>query len=204
METWIQIIILACLLVIILLLLVDKVKIIKIKKPQEELLKPERLPDIMGKPVLVQKERPLYPKKYPKMMADRLKKRDTAVEARPVSTTEAGEDGVSGSMDWSDDEINNESQPEDGHFTQGVSLEELMRVGDLLKQDHLNEVQENQTAEIIQKIRGTELFDAMQSSIQGASQKIARLLDKSLSENQLGDVQVKYKGPEQFDIGDFL
>lgn len=204
METWIQIIILACLLVIILLLLVDKIKIIKIAKPQEEPLKPEKLPDIMGKAVLVQKERPSIRTKYPKMRVDRLKKTDAAVEARPVSTADPGEEGISGAMDWSDDEINNESQPEDGRFTQGVSLEELMRVGDLLKQDHLNEVQENQTAEIIQKIRGTELFDAMQSSIQGASQKIARLLDKSLAENQLGDVQVKYKGPEQFDIGDFL
>ena len=204
MEIWIQTIILACLLVIILLLLVDKVKIIKIAKPQEEPLKPERLPDIMGKPVLVQKERPSDPTKYRNMMEDRFKKTDTAVEARPASTAETGEDGVSGAMDWPDDEIDNESQPEDDRLAQGVSLEELMKVGDLLKQDHLSEVQDNQTTEIIQKIQGTEFFDEMQSSIHGASQKIARLLDKSLSENQLGDVQVKYKGPEQFDIGDFI
>lgn len=202
METWIQIIILACLLLIILLLLVDKVKIIKIKKPPEEPLKPERLPDIMGKPVLVQKERPSDPTKYRRMMVDRLKKKDSVAETLPT-TAEPGEDGVSSSLDWSDDD-SEESQPEDDRIAQGVSLEDLMRVGDLLKQDDLSEVQENQTSEIIQKIQGTELFDAMQSSIQGASQKIARLLDKSLSENQLGDVQVKYKGSEQFDIGDFI
>lgn len=201
METWIQIIILACLLVIILLLLVDKVKIIKPVKPQEP-VRYESLPDIMGKPVVAQKERPSFPTKYPKMMVDRLKKADAASEVPIVKARQENQATIP--KDWTELGADDEGQPEDDRLAQGVSLEELMRVGDLLKQDHLSEVQENQTAKIIQKIQGTEFFDEMQSSIQGASQKIARLLDKSLSENQLGDVQVKDKGTEQFDIGDFL
>lgn len=201
MEAGIQIIILACLLVIILLLLVDKVKIIKTVKPQEP-VRHERLPDIMGKPVIAQKERTAEPIKFGKMMVDRLKKADAASEVASVKDRQENQATVP--TDWTELEADDDGQPEDDRLALGVSVEELMRVGDLLRRDHLSEVQESQTAEIIQKIQGTELFEAMQSSMQGASQKIARLLDKSMSENQLGAVQVKNKGTEQFDIGDFL
>lgn len=203
METLIHIVILVCLFVIILLLLVDKVKIIKAPKPQEP-LNSESLPNIMGKPLLIQKTKPADPIKYRKMVEDRLKTTETAAEALASNAFEPSENWGAVPMDWSDDDTEDESQPEDDRFSQGVSLEELMKVGDLLKQEHLSEAQEEQTAEIAQKIYGTEFFEAMQSSIQGVSQKIARLLDQSLPQNEPSDLQGTDREDDQFDIRDFI
>jgi len=65
--------------------------------------------------------------------------------------------------------------------------------------------QEKETSDIIQKIEGTEFLAMMQQSIDGASQKIARLLDKSLSEkHNVIPKENQNNALDNFDIGDFI
>ncbi|WP_123868078.1 hypothetical protein [Chryseobacterium lactis] len=94
---------------------------------------------------------------------------------------------------------------DDDRFGQAVSLNELSKVGDLLKQDNLDAAQEKETSYILQKMEGTEFLAMMQQSIDGASQKIARLLDKSLSEkHNVIPKENQNNALDNFDIGDFI
>lgn len=95
--------------------------------------------------------------------------------------------------------------PDDDRFGQAVSLNELTKVGNLLQKDSLDAAQEEETTNIIQKIEGTEFLAMMQLSIDGASQKIARLLDKSLSEKHVFiPKEDQNTALDNFDIGDFI
>ncbi|MFS4474328.1 hypothetical protein [Chryseobacterium sp. T20] len=94
---------------------------------------------------------------------------------------------------------------DDDRFGQAVSLNELTKVGDLLKQDNLDAAQEKETSDILHKMEGTEFLAMMQQSIDGASQKIARLLDKSLSEkHNVIPKENQNNALDNFDIGDFI
>ncbi|SPZ94997.1 Uncharacterised protein [Sphingobacterium multivorum] len=94
---------------------------------------------------------------------------------------------------------------DDDRFGQAVSLNELTKVGNLLQQENLDAAQEKETSDIIQKIEGTEFLAMMQQSIDGASQKIARLLDKSLSEkHNVIPKENQNNALDNFDIGDFI
>ncbi|MGG7466708.1 MULTISPECIES: hypothetical protein [Chryseobacterium] len=94
---------------------------------------------------------------------------------------------------------------DDDRFGQAVSLNELTKVGDLLKQDNLDAAQEKETSDILHKMEGTEFLAMMQQSIDGASQKIARLLDKSLSEkHNVIPKENQNNALDNFNIGDFI
>lgn len=88
----------------------------------------------------------------------------------------------------------------DNGLATGVTFEELNTVETFLK-DQKSELSQKETAaEIIQKIHGTELFNLLENSIEGASIKIAELLDKSLSSENNSD---SFLGIKYFKISDF-
>jgi hypothetical protein len=93
----------------------------------------------------------------------------------------------------------------DNGFAQGVTFEELSAVGMLLKKEKLRPSQKETAAVLLQKIQGTELFDLLENSIEDASQKIAKLLDGTLSsETDSGSSFLRKNDLEDFDIGEFI
>lgn len=197
MEVIIQVLILACLIVIMVLLSVDKVTISSQRKDSNDVTpKPE--PDIVGKAVMPVKERGLS------WVADRKKIERMAPHRTGEVDNDQQEEKLSDPIvEEFDDEDN--IPPYDDRFDQAVSLDELSKVGNLLQWDSLDIHDEKIAAGIIQKMEGTEFFTMMQESIEGASQKIARLLDKSLSEEQnTMSKQNENNEIDSFNIGDFI
>ncbi|MBW3524715.1 conjugal transfer protein TraD [Chryseobacterium sp. NKUCC03_KSP] len=92
----------------------------------------------------------------------------------------------------------------DNGLATGVTFEELNTVETFLK-DQKSELSQKETAaEIIQKIHGTELFNLLENSIEGASIKIAALLDRNLSfENNSNSSFYQNKNFDGFDITHF-
>ncbi|MEL1240379.1 conjugal transfer protein TraD [Flavobacterium flavipallidum] len=93
----------------------------------------------------------------------------------------------------------------DNGFAQGVTFEELSSVEMLLKKEKWKPSQKEAATAIVQKIQGTELFDLLENSIENASQKIAKLLDATLSsETDAGSSILRKNDLEDFDIGEFV
>jgi hypothetical protein len=92
----------------------------------------------------------------------------------------------------------------DNGLATGVTFEELNSVEVFLK-DQKSELSQKETAaDIIQKIQGTELFNLLENSIEGASIKIAELLDRSLSSANNSDSSFyQNKNFNGFDITHF-
>lgn len=84
----------------------------------------------------------------------------------------------------------------------GVTFEELDSLETFLKEQKFDESQKETTSHIIQKIQGTELFNLLENSIEGASIKIAELLDRSLSSEKDSDSSMMRI--KDFNIGDFI
>ncbi|WP_335338441.1 conjugal transfer protein TraD [Chryseobacterium sp. IHB B 17019] len=94
---------------------------------------------------------------------------------------------------------------DDNGFAQGVTFEELSAVGMVLQLEKPEPSLERQAATIVHKIQGTELFSLLESSVEGASQKIAMLLDRSLSAgSDASSIKLRNENPNGFDIGDFV
>jgi hypothetical protein len=75
----------------------------------------------------------------------------------------------------------------------------------LLQQDVLEPALQKKAANIVQRIQGTELFSLLENSMEGASQKIAALLDKSLSAGtDFSSSDLRNSSLEGFDIGEFV
>lgn len=202
MDGLLQIVILICLIVVIILLLVDKVKFIIAHQEKRE-VKKDTIPDVIGKVLLAEKE------KIPVWMANRKKLVEQLAAGKVRQSNNASikneheEEKILNAHITEDDD--DDAPPDDDRFGQGVTLTELAKVGNLLQQDTLDTFQEQETADIIQKIQGTEFFSMMQDSIHGASQKIAKLLDKSLSQNpSLPSGSRKVDDIEGFNISDFI
>ncbi|OXA94130.1 conjugal transfer protein TraD [Flavobacterium oncorhynchi] len=93
---------------------------------------------------------------------------------------------------------------EDG-FATGVTFQELGTVGMLLQQEKLESSQEQEAAEIVHKIQGTELFSLLENSMENASRKIAVLLNRSIfREIDSGSSSLRKNNLEEFDIGEFI
>lgn len=93
----------------------------------------------------------------------------------------------------------------DNGFAQGVTFEELSSVGILLQKEKLEASQKETAVAIVQKIQGTELFSLLENSMEGASQKIAELLDSTLSsETSNGSSTLRKSDLGEFDIGEFV
>ncbi|MCY1662624.1 conjugal transfer protein TraD [Chryseobacterium sp. SL1] len=87
-------------------------------------------------------------------------------------------------------------------FATGVTFEELGTVGMVLRQEVTESSLQEQAVATVHKIQGTELFSLLEQSMEGASQKIAALLDKSLSSSTESGSSILRNN--NFDIEEFL
>jgi hypothetical protein len=212
MET----VIVICLLIIIVLLLQDKIVIKKYpeQKPVQEKSNPN-LPDIMGQPKPQRSlSVPMSTNESQKLEQEhKTDNFDIEIGEEKVDSQIAQEelDEVFGNVPDFEDEDEEEEwnscgiSDGDNGFAQGVTFEELSAVGMLLKKEKLRPSQKETAAVLLQKIQGTELFDLLENSIEDASQKIAKLLDGTLSsETDSGSSILHKKDLKDFDIGEFI
>lgn len=211
MET----IIVICLLIIIVLLVQDKIVIKKKanQKPMQEKTNPN-LPDIMGQP------KPLRRLSTPTTANERhIPKPEINPGNLNIEYDENEEIGIQIPQEELDDiftgvpDLEEEEEEwresgttgiDDGLAT-GVTFEELSSAGMLLQKEKLEPSQKETAAAIVQKVQGTELFSLLENSMEGASRKIAELLDQNLSvENGSGSSVLRKNDLEDFDIGEFV
>jgi hypothetical protein len=210
MET----VIVICLLIIIVLLLQDKIVIKKYQEPKPVQHKNNpKLPDIMGQP------KPQRSLSLPKSDIESQEQNeeqtngnfDIEIDEEKVEIQMLPEelDEVFGNVpDFEDEEDEWNSygiSDGDNGFAQGVTFEELSTVKKLLKKEKMRPSQKETATVLLQKIQGTELFDLLENSIEDASQKIAKLLDGTLSsETDSGSSFLHKNDLEDFDIGEFV
>jgi len=210
MET----VIVICLFIVIALLVEDKIVIRKKKEqiPTQKKSNPN-LPDIMGQP------KPMRSLSVPKSATESPNKKqeqetdnfdfEIGDEDIDMQILQEELDEVFGNVpdfeeeeeEWNRYRISSG----DNGFASGVTFEELSSVGMLLQKDKLESSQKETAVAIVQKIQGTELFSLLESSMESASRKIAKLLDGSLSfETDAGSSTLRKNDLENFDIGEFV
>ena len=210
-----EIIIVICLLIVIVLLLQDKIVIHKRlpQKPTQEKVNPN-LPDIMGQPKLVRSL----------SMPKNAKERQIAEQVINPDNLDIEYDeneivGIQVPQEELDEVFSNmpdleEEEEEwnrygisggDNSLAQGVTYDELSSVGALLQKESLEQAQKETAVAIVQKLQGTELFSLLENSIEGASRKIAELLDSTLSTDTDNSSSALRKSDlNDFDIGEFV
>lgn len=210
MET----VIVICLLIVIVLLLQDKIVIKKNykQKPVQD-KKNSILPDIMGQP---KPQRSLsVPKNTNESQTQKQEYNNDnfkiEIDEEKVDLQMLPEelDEVFGNVpDFENEEEEwNSYGISDGEngFAQGVTFEELSTVKKLLKKEKMRPSQKETATVLLQIIQGTELFDLLENSIEDASQKIAKLLDGTLSaETDSSSSFLPKNDLEEFDIGEFV
>ena len=93
----------------------------------------------------------------------------------------------------------------DSGFATGVTFQELSNVGVLLQKEKLEPAQKETAIDIVQRLQGTELFALLESSMDGASRKIAELLDSTVSsETKDNSSNLRKSDFNDFDIGEFV
>ncbi|SUX48950.1 conjugal transfer protein TraD [Chryseobacterium indoltheticum] len=204
-----EILIILSLLIIIALLLQDKIVFQKKSDEKSKPKLPEKSLSIMGESKKV--EMHLQPKHSDENamgnQQTQISNFDQEINDKKVDIQIPQEelDDVFGSTPDFEEEEEEWSQylifDNDNGSATGVTFEELNSVETFLKEQKL-EVSHKETAtHIIQKIQGTELFNLLENSIEGASIKIAELLDKSLSSENNSDSSIILI--KDFNIGDF-
>lgn len=210
-----EIVIVICLLIAIALLLQDK---IVIRKKSEEKSKQAKvnpkLPDIMGQPKPVRNH--LVPNTAnesqiaePEINPDNLDIEYDENENVSIQIPQEELDEVfSNTLDFEEEEEEWNGygiSGGDNGLAQGVTFEELSSVGMLLQKEKLEQSQKETAVAIVQKIQGTELFSLLENSMEGASRKIAELLDSTLSsETEAGSSTLRKNDLSDFDIGEFV
>ena len=210
-----EIVIVICLLIVIALLVQDKIVIKKSseRKPIQEKINP-KLPDIMGQP------RPRRSLSVPNNATERqIEEQEINPDNFDIEYDENENVGIQIPQEELDEVFGNmpdfgEEEEEwnryelsdgDNGFAQGVTFEELNSVGILLQKEKLEQSQKETAIAIVQKIQGTELFSLLENSMEGASRKIAELLDSSLSsETEAGSSTLRKNDFDSFDIGKFV
>ena len=211
MET----VIVICLLIIIVLLVQDKIVIKKRseQKPMQEKVNPN-LPDIMGQPKPVRR---LY---VPNTANEsQIEEPEINSDNLDIEYDENENVGIQIPQEELDDVFRNmpdlEEEEEEWNrygisggndsLAQGVTFEELSSVGMLLQKEELEPAQKETAVDIVQRLQGTELFSLLESSIDGASRRIAELLDSTLtSETDAGSSTLRKSDVSDFDIGEFV
>ena len=210
-----EIVIVICLLIVIALLLQDKIVIKKRseQKPTKGKINPH-LPDIMGQP------KPKLSHSVPNTANEsQIEEVEINLDNLDIEYDENENVSIQIPQEELDEVFSNmpdleEEEEEwnrygisggDDGFAQGVTFEELSSVGVLLQKEELEPAQKETAIAIVQKIQGTELFSLLENSIEGASQKIAELLDSSLSsETETSSSILRKNDLEDFDIGEFV
>ncbi|MDV3879064.1 MULTISPECIES: conjugal transfer protein TraD [Chryseobacterium group] len=212
-----EIVIVICLLIVIALLLQDKI-VIKRKseqKPKQEKVNP-KLPDIMGQP------KPVRSQSVPNTANEsQMAEPEVDVDNLDIEYDENENVGIQIPQEELDKVFSNNvpdlaeeeedlnryrtSGSDDG-FAQGVTFEELNNVGVLLQKETLEPAQKETAIDIVQRLQGTELFALLESSMQGASRKIAELLDSTLSssDTETSSSNLRKNDLSDFDIADFI
>lgn len=208
-----EIVIVICLFMVIILLVSEKIVIKKITYKKEEPASFEvDLPEIMGKPKPVKShsqpntanERQIQ---QPEVNPDNLDiEYDENEEVNIQIPQEELDDVFSNTPDWEEEEWSRYGfSSNDNGFAQGVTFEELSSVGMLLQKENLETAQKETAVDIVQRLQGTELFSLLESSMEGASRKIAELLDSTLSsETDHSSSTLRKNDLGDFDIGEFV
>lgn len=210
-----EILIVICLLIVIVLLVQDKIIIRKgsDKKPPLEKVNPN-LPDIMGQPKPVRSH--LMPNtanerqiQEPEINPDNLDIEYDENEDVNIQIPQEELDEVFSNMPDLEEEEEEWNRygisGGDDSLAQGVTYDELSSVGALLQKENLEHSQKETAVAIVQKLQGTELFSLLENSIEGASRKIAELLDSTLStETETGSSTMRKNDLSDFDIGEFV
>jgi hypothetical protein len=198
---------------VIILLVSEKIVIKKITYKKEEPASFEvDLPEIMGKPKPVKShsqpntanERQIQ---QPEVNPDNLDiEYDENEEVNIQIPQEELDDVFSNTPDWEEEEWSRYGfSSNDNGFAQGVTFEELSSVGMLLQKENLETAQKETAVDIVQRLQGTELFSLLESSMEGASRKIAELLDSTLSsETDHSSSTLRKNDLGDFDIGEFV
>jgi len=210
-----EIIIVICLLIVIILLLQDKI-VIKKRSEQKPMQKKVNLnlPDIMGQP------KPVRSLSVPNTANE---SQIEEPEINPANLDIEYDENENVSIQIPQEELDEvfrnmpdlkEEEEEwnrygisgdDNSLAQGVTFEELSSLGALLQKENLEQSQKDTTVDIVQRLQGTELFSLLENSIEGASQKIAELLDSTLSsETEAGSFTLRKNDLNDFDIGEFV
>ena len=211
MET----IIVICLLIIIVLLVQDK---IVVKKRSERTAKQEKvnpfLPDIMGQPKLINSQCLPNTANESQMVEQEINPDNLDIEydeneSVGIQIPQEELDEVFSNMpDLSEEEEEwNRYGISGGNnsLAQGVTYDELTTVTELLQKEYLDHPQKEKTIALVQKLQGTELFSLMESAVEGATKKIAELLDSTLTaETEAGSSTLRKINFEDFDIGKFI
>ncbi|WP_199117818.1 conjugal transfer protein TraD [Pedobacter sp. ASV28] len=208
MET----VIIVCLLIVIFLLLPDKFAAKRRSEPKQETN--PNLPDIMGQP------RPLRSLLLPNdANGGHVQDTDEIPDNLDIEYDENENVGIQVPQEELDEvfsdmpDFEQEEEEWDGYgisgdddgLAQGVTFEELSAVGMLLQRERLEPSQKETAVALVQKIQGTELLSLLENSMEGASRKIAELLDGSLSaETNAGSSTLRNNDLEEFDIGEFV
>ncbi|WP_113660645.1 conjugal transfer protein TraD [Pedobacter nanyangensis] len=211
MET----VIVICLLIVIALLVQDKIVIKKRSehKPMQEKVNPN-LPDIMGQP------KPVRSLSLPNAANEsQIEEQEINPDNLDIEYDENENVGIQIPQEELDEVFRNmpdleEEEEEwnrygifggDNSLAQGVTFEELSSVGALLQKENLEQSQKETAVDIVQRLQGTELFSLLENSIEGASLKIAELLDSTLSsETEDSSSTLRKSDLSDFDIGEFL
>ena len=210
-----EIVIVICLLIVIALLVQDKIVIKKSseRKPIQEKNNP-KLPDIMGQPRL--KRSLSVPNNATESQVEELELNPDNFDIEYDENENVGiqipqeelDEVFSNMPDFGEEEEEwNRYELSDGDngFAQGVTFEELNFVGMLLQKEKLEPSQKETAITIVQKIQGTELFSLLENSMEGASRKIAELLDSSLSsETEASSSTLRKNDLGDFDIREFV
>lgn len=211
MET----VIVICLLIVIALLLQDKI-VIKWKsekKPAPEKVNPN-LPDIMGQPKPVRSQSVPNTANESQMAEPEMNPANLDIEYD--ENENVGIQIPQGELDKvfsnvpdlaeEEEELNRyRASGSDDGFAQGVTFQELNNVGVLLQKEKLEPAQKETAIDIVQRLQGTELFSLLESSMEGASRKIAELLDSTLTtEPEDSPPNLRKSDLSDFDIGDFV
>ncbi|MFH6958547.1 conjugal transfer protein TraD [Flavobacterium aquidurense] len=210
-----EILIVICLLIVIALLVQDKIVIKKRsgqQQPKQEKVNPN-LPDIMGQP------KPTRSLSVPNSANERqIEETEINPYNLDIEYDKNENVGIQIPQEELDEVFSNmpdfEQEEEewnrygisagDDSLAQGVTYDELSSVGELLQKEKLEQAQKETAIVIVQKIQGTELFSLLENSIEGASRKIAMLLDSSLSEPDSGSSTLRKNDLGDFDIGEFV
>lgn len=211
MET----VIVICLLIVIALLVQDKIVIKKISehKPMQEKVNP-KLPDIMGQP------KPVRSLLVPNAANEsQIEEQEIIPDNLDIEYDENENVGIQIPQEELGEIFSNmpdleEEEEEwnrygisggDDSLAQGVTYDELSSVGALLQKENLEQSQKETAVAIVQKLQGTELFSLLENSVEGASRKIAELLDSTLSsETEAGSSFLRKNDLSDFDIGEFV
>jgi hypothetical protein len=211
MET----VIVICLLIVIALLLQDKI-VIKWKsekKPAPEKVNPN-LPDIMGQPKPVRSQSVPNTANESQMAEPEMNPANLDIEYD--ENENVGIQIPQGELDKvfsnvpdlaeEEEELNRyRASGSDGGFAQGVTFQELNNVRVLLQKEKLEPAQKETAIDIVQRLQGTELFSLLESSMEGASRKIAELLDSTLTtEPEDSSPNLRKSNVNDFNIEDFI